>query len=172
MFCAAIDETADAVKAAGANVLRGGAFKPRTSPYSFQGLGLHGLRFLAEARERTGLPVVTEVLDPRDVAAVAEHAAVLQIGARNMQNFPLLREVGRQRLPVLLKEGAQVVDVPDLNAFYETVGGRYEVLTPHGDPLGKQVNVFMNRMLEQYSRYFNNWSLKPYWLNEDCTHAR
>ena len=95
--------SADAVAAAGAALLRGGAFKPRTSPKSFQGLGTAGLELLSLASQRTGLPVVTEVLDPRDVAAVAEHAAVLQIGARNMQNFPLLREVGRQRLPVLLK---------------------------------------------------------------------
>ena len=97
---------ADAVAAAGAGVLRGGAFKPRTSPKSFQGLGEAGLLLLAEAAERTGLPVVTEVMDPRDVELVARHAAILQIGSRNMQNFPLLREVGRQRRPVLLKRGA------------------------------------------------------------------
>ncbi|HEX5051836.1 MAG TPA: 3-deoxy-7-phosphoheptulonate synthase [Planctomycetota bacterium] len=97
---------ADAVSAAGASVLRGGAFKPRTSPKSFQGLGEEGLRLLAEASARTGLPVVTEVMDPRDVALVAAHAAILQIGSRNMQNFPLLREVGRQGKPVLLKRGA------------------------------------------------------------------
>jgi 3-deoxy-7-phosphoheptulonate synthase len=97
---------ADAVAAAGAAVLRGGAFKPRTSPKSFQGLGEEGLRLLAEASRRTGLPVVTEVLDPRDVDLVARHAAILQVGSRNMQNFPLLREVGRQGRPVLLKRGA------------------------------------------------------------------
>ena len=97
---------ADAVAAAGAGVLRGGAFKPRTSPKSFQGLGEAGLLLLAEAAERTGLPVVTEVMDPRDVELVARHAAILQVGSRNMQNFPLLREVGRQRRPVLLKRGA------------------------------------------------------------------
>lgn len=97
---------ADAVAKAGAAVLRGGAFKPRTSPKSFQGLGIEGLQLLAEASARTGLPVVTEVLDPRDVEVVAEHAAILQVGSRNMQNFPLLREVGRQRRPVLLKRGA------------------------------------------------------------------
>ena len=88
-------ETADAVAAAGATILRGGAFKPRTSPYSFQGLGLQGLRFLAEARERTGLPVVTEVMEPGQVEHVAEYADILQIGARNMQNYSLLMAVGR-----------------------------------------------------------------------------
>ena len=97
---------AQAVAAAGAAMLRGGAFKPRTSPKSFQGLGVAGLALLAEASEHTGLPVVTEVMDPRDVEVVALHAAMLQVGSRNMQNFPLLREVGRQRKPVLLKRGA------------------------------------------------------------------
>ncbi len=97
---------AEAVAAAGATMLRGGAFKPRTSPRSFQGLGLPGLELLAEASRLTGLPVVTEVMDPRDVEVVAAHAAMLQVGSRNMQNFPLLREVGRQTKPVLLKRGA------------------------------------------------------------------
>jgi len=97
---------ADAVAGAGAALLRGGAFKPRTSPTSFQGLGSEGLSLLAQASQRTGLPVVTEVMDTRDVALVAEHAAMLQVGSRNMQNFPLLREVGRQKRPVLLKRGA------------------------------------------------------------------
>lgn len=97
---------ADAVAASGATMLRGGAFKPRTSPKSFQGLGAEGLRLLTEASQRTGLPVVTEVMDPRDVALVAEAAEMLQVGSRNMQNFPLLREVGRQPKPVLLKRGA------------------------------------------------------------------
>jgi 3-deoxy-7-phosphoheptulonate synthase len=97
---------AEAVRAAGAGMLRGGAFKPRTSPSSFQGLGNAGLDLLRAASARTGLPVVTEVLDPRDVERVAAAAAMLQIGSRNMQNFPLLREVGRRRLPVLLKRGA------------------------------------------------------------------
>jgi 3-deoxy-7-phosphoheptulonate synthase len=96
-------ETARAVAAAGATVLRGGAFKPRTSPYAFQGLGVKGLEILAEAREETGLPVVTELLDPRDVAEVAAVADVIQIGARNMHNFNLLAEVGRVPTPVLLK---------------------------------------------------------------------
>jgi 3-deoxy-7-phosphoheptulonate synthase len=98
-------ETAHAVKAAGADMLRGGAFKPRTSPYAFQGMGLEGLQLLARAREETGLPVVTEVIDPRDVSWVAEFADVLQIGTRNMQNFALLKEVGRAGKPVLLKRG-------------------------------------------------------------------
>ena len=98
-------ETADAVKAAGATVLRGGAFKPRTSPYSFQGLGVQGLRYLAEARERTGLPVITEVMEPSQVDIVAEYADILQIGTRNMQNYSLLRDVGRVARPVMLKRG-------------------------------------------------------------------
>ncbi|MCK6460194.1 MAG: 3-deoxy-7-phosphoheptulonate synthase [Planctomycetes bacterium] len=93
------------VLAAGADMLRGGAFKPRTSPYDFQGLGEEGLRILQEAREETGLPVVTEVLDVRQVDLVSRYADMLQIGSRSMQNFPLLREVGRQPLPVLLKRG-------------------------------------------------------------------
>lgn len=98
-------ETARAVKEAGADMLRGGAFKPRTSPYAFQGLGLRGLKILEKAREETGLPIVTEVLDTRDVSWVAEYADVLQIGARNMQNFSLLKEVGKVNKPVLLKRG-------------------------------------------------------------------
>jgi len=98
-------ETADAVSAAGANILRGGAFKPRTSPYSFQGLGVEGLEYLAEARHRTGLPVITEVMEPAHVDVVAEHADILQIGTRNMQNFPLLTAVGRSGRPVMLKRG-------------------------------------------------------------------
>jgi 3-deoxy-7-phosphoheptulonate synthase len=97
--------TAAAVKAAGAHVLRGGAFKPRSSPYTFQGMEEEGLRILAEARERYGLPVVTEVMSPEAVELVAEYADCLQIGTRNMQNFQLLREAGRSRRPVLLKRG-------------------------------------------------------------------
>jgi 3-deoxy-7-phosphoheptulonate synthase len=98
-------ETARAVNAAGATMLRGGAFKPRTSPYSFQGLGSQGLEILAEAREDTGLPLVTEVLDPRQLEEVVATADVLQIGARNMQNFLLLAECGKTDKPVLLKRG-------------------------------------------------------------------
>lgn len=96
---------ARAVRAAGAHMLRGGAYKPRTSPYSFQGLGREGLKLLAEAREATGLPVVTEVLAEDDLPAVAACADVLQVGARNMFNVPLLRAVARTRKPVLLKRG-------------------------------------------------------------------
>ncbi len=98
-------QTARAVRAAGASMLRGGAFKPRTSPYAFQGLGIEALHILADVRADTGLPVVTEVMDTRQVDVVAEHADVLQVGARNMQNFPLLSELGRIRRPVLLKRG-------------------------------------------------------------------
>jgi 3-deoxy-7-phosphoheptulonate synthase len=98
-------ETADAVKDAGATILRGGAFKPRTSPYAFQGLGVQALRYLAEARERTGLPVITEVMEPNQVDIVAEYADILQIGTRNMQNYSLLRDVGRVARPVMLKRG-------------------------------------------------------------------
>ena len=98
-------KTATEVKAAGANMLRGGAFKPRTSPYDFQGLGLQGLKILEKARQQTGLPIVTEVTDPRDVSWVSEYADVLQIGTRNMQNFSLLKEVGKLDKPVLLKRG-------------------------------------------------------------------
>jgi 3-deoxy-7-phosphoheptulonate synthase len=98
-------ETADAVAGAGATILRGGAFKPRTSPYSFQGLGVEALRYLAEARERTGLPVITEVMEPNQVDIVAEYADILQIGTRNMQNYSLLTAVGRVARPVMLKRG-------------------------------------------------------------------
>jgi 3-deoxy-7-phosphoheptulonate synthase len=97
--------TAIAVKAAGAQMLRGGAFKPRTSTYAFQGLGLKGLKILERAKQETGLPIVTEVLDSRDVTWICEYADILQIGARNMQNFSLLKEVGKASKPVLLKRG-------------------------------------------------------------------
>lgn len=100
-----IVETAKAVKASGAKVLRGGAFKPRTSPYSFQGLEEDGLKLLALAREETGLPFVTEVMNPREVDLVAKYADVLQVGARNVQNFSLLKEIGRLKKPILLKRG-------------------------------------------------------------------
>jgi 3-deoxy-7-phosphoheptulonate synthase len=98
-------ETARVVNDAGATMLRGGAFKPRTSPYAFQGLGVEALEILSEARELTGLPLVTELMDPRDVEAVVGTTDVIQIGARNMQNFSLLSEVGRSDKPVLLKRG-------------------------------------------------------------------
>ncbi len=98
-------ETARVVKEAGASLFRGGAYKPRTSPYAFQGLGQEGLRLLAEAKEETGLPIVTELMDTRDLEPVLEVADVVQIGARNMQNYSLLSEVGRAGKPVLLKRG-------------------------------------------------------------------
>ena len=98
-------EVAEAVKQAGASILRGGAYKPRTSPYAFQGLKEEGLRYLKEAKKRTGLPVVTEVLETESVELVAEYADILQIGARNIQNFTLLRRVGEMGKPVLLKRG-------------------------------------------------------------------
>jgi 3-deoxy-7-phosphoheptulonate synthase len=98
-------EAAEMAQAAGATILRGGAFKPRTSPYAFQGLGVQGLQILASVRERTGMPVVTEIVDARDVDVVAEHADMLQIGTRNMANFGLLQAVGQAGKPVLLKRG-------------------------------------------------------------------
>ncbi|MFL6061127.1 MAG: 3-deoxy-7-phosphoheptulonate synthase [Marmoricola sp.] len=98
-------EAAEMAKAAGATLLRGGAYKPRTSPYAFQGLGRQGLEILADVRETTGLPIVTEIVDARDVAVVAEHADMLQIGTRNMANFGLLQAVGDAGKPVLLKRG-------------------------------------------------------------------
>src|SRR6185436_14797411 len=93
------------VQEAGANLYRGGAFKPRTSPYSFQGLGAEGLKILSRVRAETGLPIVTEVLDTETAELVAEHADCLQVGARNMQNFSLLKKLGRIKKPVLLKRG-------------------------------------------------------------------
>lgn len=98
-------ETARSVKESGAKVLRGGAFKPRSSPYNFQGLGEEGLKMLSEVHKETGLPVVTEVMDTRQVELVSQHADMLQVGSRNMQNYPLLKEVGLSKLPVLLKRG-------------------------------------------------------------------
>ncbi len=100
-----IIETAHAVKEAGAHILRGGAFKPRSSPYSFQGLGEEGLKYMAEAREETGLPIITEVMEPAQVPLICEYADILQIGARNMQNYALLHAVGKSQHPVLLKRG-------------------------------------------------------------------
>lgn len=100
-----IIETAHAVKEAGAHVLRGGAFKPRSSPYSFQGLGEEGLKYMAEAREETGLPFITEVMEPAQVPLICDYADILQIGARNMQNYALLHAVGKSQHPVLLKRG-------------------------------------------------------------------
>ncbi len=118
--------TAEGVAKAGADILRGGAFKPRTSPYDFQGLGVRGLKFLAEARERTGLPVVTEVLSWEEVPLVARYADMLQIGARNMQNFALLRAAGRSGKPILLKRGAGATIEEWLHAA--------EYVLSHGNP--------------------------------------
>jgi 3-deoxy-7-phosphoheptulonate synthase len=100
-----VEAAADGVKRAGAHLLRGGAFKPRTSPYSFQGMEDEGVRLLETAGKRVGLPVVTEIMDPHDIELMVEHADMLQVGARNSQNFSLLRRLGRQRKPVLLKRG-------------------------------------------------------------------
>jgi len=127
-------EVASAVREAGAHLLRGGAYKPRTSPYSFQGLGRKGLEILAEARQRTGLPVVTEVIDPHDVRLVAEYADMLQVGARNMQNYPLLRRVGRAERPVLLKRGpgATIRDLLMACEYVMLEGNRQVVLCERG----------------------------------------
>jgi 3-deoxy-7-phosphoheptulonate synthase len=122
-------ECARSVSASGAGLLRGGAFKPRTSPYAFQGLGEHALRLLAEVRAETGMPVVTEVMDTRQVELVAEHADVLQIGARNMQNFALLSEVGRVQRPVLLKRGlSATVEELLMAAEYVMAQGNRDVI--------------------------------------------
>ena len=122
-------ETAFAVKASGAQVLRGGAFKPRTSPYSFQGLGKDGLRLLAKARDASGLSIVTEVLSPGDVDLVSEFSDILQVGARNMQNFALLHAVGESRKPVLLKRGmSATVEEWLMAAEYVLTGGNTQVI--------------------------------------------
>jgi len=120
---------AEKVKEAGAAFIRGGAFKPRTSPYSFQGLGEEGLRYLADAREETGLPVVTELMDPRDIEAMVKYADIIQIGARNMQNFRLLLEVGSVRKPVLLKRGlSATVKEWLMSAEYIMSRGNHQVI--------------------------------------------
>ena len=117
------------VRAAGATLYRGGAYKPRTSPYSFQGLGEEGLKILAKVRNETGLPIITEVLDTETAELVAEYADCLQIGARNMQNFSLLRKVGRLRKPVLLKRGmSATLEELLLSAEYLLSEGNYEVI--------------------------------------------
>jgi len=122
-------EIACCVRKAGARLYRGGAFKPRTSPYSFQGLGEEGLKILAKVREQTGLPIVTEVLDTETVELVAEYADCVQIGARNMQNFSLLKKVGRLRKPVLLKRGmSATIEELLLSAEYLLAEGNYEVI--------------------------------------------
>jgi 3-deoxy-7-phosphoheptulonate synthase len=120
---------ARSVKDCGARLLRGGAFKPRTSPYSFQGLREEGLRFLAEARNETGLPVITEIMDARDLPVIERYADCLQIGARNMHNFSLLKEVGRSHLPVLLKRGfSATVSELILSAEYILSEGNMNVI--------------------------------------------
>jgi len=121
-----IMETAEAVAAAGAKILRGGAFKPRTSPYDFQGLELEGLQLLARARAATGLAIVTEVLSERDVERVAEHANIMQVGARNMQNYALLKALGKCARPVLLKRG--------MSSTLKELLMSAEYLTAHGNP--------------------------------------
>jgi 3-deoxy-7-phosphoheptulonate synthase len=122
-------EIAKEVKNAGANFIRGGAFKPRTSPYAFQGLEEEGLKYLADARERTGLAIVTEVMDPRDIEMIVKYADVLQIGARNMQNFRLLKEVGLCEKPVLLKRGiSATIKEWLMSAEYIMSGGNHAVI--------------------------------------------
>lgn len=122
-------ETALAIKEAGGQILRGGAFKPRTSPYSFQGLGRQGLELLARAREASGLPVVTEVLSPDDVPLVAEYADILQVGTRNMQNYSLLNAVGQQDKPVLLKRGMMsTIEEWLMSAEYILANGNTQVI--------------------------------------------
>ena len=127
-------ETAIAVKEAGAHVLRGGAFKPRTSPYSFQGLGEKGLELLAEARQLTGLPIVTEVMAPEQVSLVASYADILQIGARNMQNYSLLHAAGASQHPVLLKRGmsATVEELLMAAEYFLSHGNRRVILCERG----------------------------------------
>ncbi|MFD6195715.1 3-deoxy-7-phosphoheptulonate synthase [Mycobacteriaceae bacterium NPDC060252] len=127
--CQQVGRTAEAVRQGGANILRGGAYKPRTSPFSFQGLGREGLQLLEIARAQTGLPVVTEVVDAADVDAVAASADIAQVGARNMQNFELLKALGRTRVPVLLKRGmAATIEEWLLAAEYLLDGGNPNVI--------------------------------------------
>lgn len=122
-------EIAREVKKAGANFLRGGAFKPRTSPYAFQGLGEEGLKYLAEAKAETGLAIVTELMDPRDSEVVLKYSDVIQIGARNMQNFRLLKEVGSYQTPVLLKRGmSSTIKELLMSAEYIMSEGNYNVI--------------------------------------------
>lgn len=122
-------ETAKIIKQAGAAILRGGAFKPRTSPYSFQGLGEEGLKYLAEVSRITDLPVVTEAMDPRQLEIVSSYVDIIQIGARNMQNFDLLKEAGKQQKPILLKRGmAATVKEFLMSAEYILSGGNHNVI--------------------------------------------
>lgn len=122
-------ETARSVRASGARILRGGAFKPRTSPYSFRGLKEEGLKLLSEVRSETGMPIVTEVMDTRQVELVCRHADILQIGSRSMQNFPLLEEVGQSKKPALLKRGmSATIEELLLAAEYVLAQGNEEVM--------------------------------------------
>jgi len=124
-----IEEAAEVAARGGAQILRGGAFKPRSSPYSFQGMGEEGLKLLREAAQRHGLLVVSEVMEISQIPLVAEYADILQVGARNMQNFNLLRELGRQRAPVLLKRGiSATLEELLLSAEYILAGGNYDVI--------------------------------------------
>lgn len=145
-------DTAIAVKKAGADALRGGAFKPRSSPYAFQGLGLKGLQILKKAKMETGLPIVTEVVDSRDVLWVSEYADVLQIGTRNMQNFSLLKEVGRLNKPVLLKRGMNSTIYEWLNCaeYILSEGNPHVILCERGI-----------RTFEQYTRNTLDLSAVP-----------
>ncbi len=137
-------ETAHACKEAGAHILRGGAYKPRSSPYSFQGLGEEGLKYLAEAREQTGMPVVTEVMEPGLVPLVCEYADILQIGARNMQNYALLHAVGESQHPVLLKRG--------MSSLMEEWLMSAEYVLSHGN---KRV-MMCERGIRTFERYTRN----------------
>ncbi len=125
---------AKSVKAAGATILRGGAFKPRTSPYAFQGLGEDGLKYLADAREATGLPIVTELMDPRDMDVIYKYADIIQIGARNMQNFRLLQEVGKMDKPIVLKRGlsATILELLMSAEYIASEGNRKIILCERG----------------------------------------
>lgn len=124
-----IDTIAAAVKKGGAKILRGGAFKPRTSPYSFQGLGVQGLQFLRDAADRHGLLVVSEVMDKTKISVLVEYADILQVGARNMQNYDLLRELGKIHKPVLLKRGmAATIEETLMSAEYILSGGNFQVM--------------------------------------------
>ncbi len=124
-----INRSAEVVAAAGARVIRGGAFKPRSSPYAFQGMGEEGLRLLREAADRNGLLVVSEVMDQTQIPLVQQYSDILQVGARNMQNFNLLRELGRERSPVLLKRGiSATIEELLLSAEYILAGGNYDVI--------------------------------------------
>ena len=137
-------EIAKAVKASGANMLRGGAFKPRTSPYSFQGLGLEGLEILCAAREETGLPIVTELMSPEYLEIFDEKVDLIQIGARNMQNYDLLKQLGQTKRPILLKRG--------LNATYEEWMMSAEYIMASGNP-----NViFCERGIRTFEKYTRN----------------